>query len=88
MRKLYFYHELEDIFENHLNECYEPYKIGECIYHAGDILRSADPIAFRCEISDWVSACFKELSFSELTDEEIAFYLACESTVLYLELVR
>lgn len=60
-KDVYTYSELEDLYEEDLNDIYPEVKIGELIFSAGDILRSCDPIAFRCGVSDWSSQEFEEI---------------------------
>lgn len=42
----------EQEFEELLNECYEPVKVGCCEWDAGYVMRELDPVAFRCGVSD------------------------------------
>lgn len=46
--------ELEDAFENDLNECYDTVSVCGYEFDAGRALRELDPIAFRCGFSDWI----------------------------------
>lgn len=39
-------------FDEMLDECYEPFKMGELTYYASDILRHCDPIAYRIGVSE------------------------------------
>jgi hypothetical protein len=43
----------EEEFEEMLDECYPPVKVGSCEWNAGYVLRELDPVAFRCGISDY-----------------------------------
>lgn len=61
MRTLYYYHELEDMYEEELNDCYEPVSICGYTYDQGSALRKLDPIAFRCGVSEWVDEEFDEI---------------------------
>ena len=83
MRALYFYHELEDMYEEQLNECYEPVSICGFNYDQGHAIRNLDPIAFRCGCVDWSGDEFDALSFNDLTDEEREHYIASERTTMY-----
>lgn len=84
MRDLYFYHELEDQYEELLNDCHEVVRICDMKYDAGDVLRAVDPIAFRCGVSDWVGVDFEELSYSDLTEEEREHYIISERQAMYV----
>lgn len=39
-------------FEEMLNECYEPCRVGCCEWDAGYVMKELDPVAFRCGVSD------------------------------------
>ena len=41
------------MFENMLDECYEPYTAMGGNYYPSDILKSCDPIAYNCAFSDF-----------------------------------
>jgi hypothetical protein len=41
-----------EAFDEMLDECYEPYKIGEMTFYASDILKNCDPIAYRIGVSE------------------------------------
>ena len=45
----------EEEFEELLNECYEPVKVGCCEWDAGYVMRELDPVAFRCGVSDMLA---------------------------------
>lgn len=60
-RPAFQYSELEDLYEETLNDIYDDVKIGELIFSAGDIVRNLDPVAFRCGVSDWSSEEFEEI---------------------------
>ena len=83
MRDLKFYHELEDMYEDQLNECYESVSICGYNYDQGHALRNLDPIAFSCGCSDWSSEEYQELSFDDLTEEERDHYIVSKSQVMY-----
>ena len=83
MRDLYYYHELEDMYEEMLNECYEPVSICGFNYDQGHALRNLDPIAFRCGVSEWDSEEFVEIGYSDMTDEEVEHYHADHKTTMY-----
>ena len=45
----------EGQFEEMLNECSEPVKVGCCEWDAGYVMKELDPVAFRCGVSDYLS---------------------------------
>lgn len=45
--------ELEAMFDEFLDEVYEPFKMGELAYMPSDILKSCDPVAYRCMLNDY-----------------------------------
>jgi len=45
----------EQEFEELLNGCYEPVKIGFCEWDAGHVMKELDPVSFRCGVSDMLS---------------------------------
>jgi hypothetical protein len=83
MRPLYYYHELEDMYEELLNDYYEPVSICGMNYAQGHALRNLDPIAFRCGVSDWESEEFDEIHYSDMTESERAHYYSHEGTTMY-----
>ena len=83
MLKLYFYHELENKFEDQLNEIYETVKICGYNYDAGRALRLTDEKAFNYDCSDFVAREYQELLFSQLTEQEIEHYCVSEYQVVY-----
>lgn len=83
MRTMYFYHELEDIYEEQLNEIYEPVNICGYDYDAGRALRLIDEIAFGCGVSDWSSEEYEEVSAKDMTTEEREHYILSENQVMY-----
>lgn len=83
MRELYFYHELEDMYEDMLNDCYETIDICGMKYDAGRALRLIDEIAFRCGVSDWCDEEFEEIRYSNLTEDELEHHGISGSQVMY-----
>lgn len=69
--KEYFMEELEgainarceESYDDMLDECYEPYKIGCCTFYASQVLKECDPIAYRCGLSDYQSAELEEAQY-------------------------
>lgn len=45
--------ELEENFDDMLNDCYPVVKIGYMEYSPADILKSCDPIAYRVGVSEY-----------------------------------
>ena len=45
----------EEQFEEMLNECSEPVKVGCCEWDAGYVMKELDPVAFRCGVSDYLA---------------------------------
>ena len=60
-RPVYTYSELEDLFEETLNDIYDDVKIEGLTFSAGQIVRNLDPVAFRCGVSDWWPEEFGEI---------------------------
>lgn len=48
-------YEAHELFDEYLDEVLEDVKLGELTYTASDVLKNCDPIAYRCEFSDWTS---------------------------------
>lgn len=46
--------EYETEFRNMLDECYEPFRIGNLEYQPSRVLRAIDPIAFRCGLMEYI----------------------------------
>lgn len=84
MRDLYYYHELEDQYEDMLNACYETVSICGYEYDQGHALRNLDPVAFRRGVSDWVVEEFEEVSARDCTDEEKEHYILSDNQTVYL----
>ena len=42
-------------FDEFLDECYAPYKIGDYTFYPSDIMKSCDPVMYRCAFNDWVT---------------------------------
>lgn len=84
MRDLYYYHELEDMYEEMLNECYEPVSICGFNYDQGHALRNLDPIAFRCGVSEWEGEEFDEIYPADMTQAERDHYMPNDNTVMYV----
>lgn len=83
MRTLYFYHEIEDMYEEMLDECHEAVNICGYNYDAGRALRLIDEVAFRCGVSDWSSEEYQELWAQEMSQEELDHYILSDNQVMY-----
>jgi hypothetical protein len=62
--------ELHERFDSSLNECLETVKIGTLEYEPAETLRAVDPVAYRCEFSDWLGTNedFVELCWPKTAD--------------------
>lgn len=47
--------EAEDAYDEMLDDCYEPFRIGSMEYSPSLVLREVDPIAYRCGLNDFTS---------------------------------
>lgn len=56
MKYTYTYEELENLFEQELNELYEDVNVCGYGYESGALLRSIDPIAFREGLLEYLDA--------------------------------
>lgn len=83
MRTLYYYHELEDLMEEQLNECYEPVEICSYKWDQGSALRQLDEIAFDQEVSRMVSDEYEEVHIDGMSEEEAEHYGISHSQVMY-----
>jgi len=83
MRTLYFWHELEDMMEEQLNECYGTITICGYNYDQGNALRLLDSIAFEQEVHSMVSDDYEEVHIVDMTDEEQEHYGINHSQVMY-----
>ena len=83
MRELYFYHEIENMYEEMLNDCYEEVDICGHKYAPGHALRLIDEVAFRCSCSDWSSEDFEEVDFEDMSDEEVKHYMLSPHQTMY-----
>jgi hypothetical protein len=48
--------DLYDQYDNMLDECYGPVKIGSLEFYPSRVLKECDPVAYRCGFSDWLDA--------------------------------
>lgn len=86
MRTLYFYHEIENMYQDMLDDCWEIVTICGHQYDPGRALRLVDEIAFRCGCSDWSSEEFEELEYMDLTPEEQEHYIINERQIMYFRI--
>ena len=61
--------ELSDIYEEFLNEVYPDCKIAGYEYSTGYALKTIDPVAFRCGLSDWLDSEISEGIYIEHNGE-------------------
>ena len=83
MRTLSYRNELEDEYENHLNESYETVKICGIHYDAGTTYRTIDPVTFGCEVNVYEGEEYIEVHFEDMTESEREYYCTNERTVMY-----
>lgn len=55
--------EVENNFDDFLDEIYEPYKMGNLTFYPSKILSELDPIAYRCAMADEVSARLSDYQY-------------------------
>ena len=60
-----------DAFEEMLDDCYEPFRIGQMEYRPSYVLKQVDPVAYHCGLTDYIDGI--ELrdwaEYRELEDE-------------------
>ncbi len=83
MRTMYFRHELEDMYEEQLNDCFGMVSICGHNYDAGHALRLIDEISFNCGVNKFEGEEFVEVYMDTMTESEIEHYCATERTVMY-----
>jgi hypothetical protein len=52
--------ELEEMFDEMLNECYDSTEIGFAVYDPSDILKNVDPVAYRIGKSEYAQALIED----------------------------
>jgi len=50
----YYRYQLEEDFEEMLNDCYEPYSILGMTFHAGKIIKACDPVCFELMFFEYI----------------------------------
>lgn len=83
MRTLYFYHDIEEQYEEMLNDCYPEVDICGHKYAPGHALKMIDEVAFNVGCSEWSDDEFVEVSFEDMTEAEREHYGAYNSTLMY-----
>ena len=61
--------ELHDMYDNMIDECSEPVRIGSLTYTPSDVLRTVDPVAYRCGFNDWLDSQCQDGQLFEHNDE-------------------
>ena len=67
-------YEIEEEYENMLNEVYEPVSICGYDYEQGTVLRRLDPVAFGCGVSEYLAEEFEEIVMKYQDDIEGTWY--------------
>ena len=62
---------LEKMFDEMLDECYPLVEFGLLSYTPSDVLRSTDPVAYRCGFSDWLDSQLFDAILFEHSDGSI-----------------
>lgn len=44
---------MEDFYDDLLNECYGEIKLGDLVFSPAEIIKTLDPIAYRCGLADF-----------------------------------
>ena len=55
--------EVENSYDDFIDESYEEVKIGYCTFYASDILKKLDPIAYNCGVDDYVGVQLEDYSY-------------------------
>ena len=83
MRELLYYYQIEEAYEELLNEIYPEVEICGYNFESGRAHKLVNDIEFNRGCFDWCSVNFVEVYFENMTTEEIEHYGAIDSTVLY-----
>ena len=86
IREMFYYHEIEDKYEEFLDDCCEQVELpGGFKIGGGRALRLCDETAFRCGCSDWASEYYVELGGHEgdMSQAEFDHYCITESRIMY-----
>ena len=57
---------IEEMFDEFLNEVYEPITFGYLTFYPADIIKELDPIAYRCGLADYESDLIDRGEYAEL----------------------
>lgn len=52
--------ELQEQFDEYLNDCHDPVMIAGILFYPADILKECDPIAYHCYLNDFESSLENE----------------------------
>lgn len=63
---------VDENYDEMLDDCNDPYKIGTLTFYPSEILSKCDPVAYRCGISDEISNQIEEAEY------ELYNYGICE----------
>lgn len=58
---------LDDMFINFIDDVEDPKKIFDLEYLASDLLKSTDPVAYRCEFRNWIDSLLSDGSLFEIS---------------------
>lgn len=61
--------ELEELHDEMLDDCCELITIGTLTYLPSDVLKSTDPIAYRCSLNECIDCLVSDGQLFELHDE-------------------
>ena len=56
-------YDLEEVFEEMLNDCYPETEIGYSVFYAGEILKNCDPIQFRIGAEEYNDSRAEDIVF-------------------------
>jgi hypothetical protein len=65
MKRLYD-GDLKQLFDEFLDEQYELIKVAGLEYQVSDVLKSVDPVAYRCGLADWLDAMVEDRIIKEV----------------------
>lgn len=82
VRKMYFLHELMDMYEDMLNE-QEMVVICGISYDQGRAYRLIDEISFECDVNDWEGREFDQINYEDCNADEIEHYMLSANQHMY-----
>lgn len=65
-------YQLEQLFNDHFDECFPDVRFGALTYSPSDVLKSTDPIAYREEFLYWLN---QEVEHGNLIEQNDEYYL-------------